>query len=395
MKMSIKVFKERGLLSLFFRVTEYVFEFLKAIFFGPGDVLYVSGCPGGSRFYRCYNQAEELAQFGIKAKVISQDNIGLKWITKKYKLFIFQRVIYNDHIEKIISDIKKQDKPILFETDDLVFDPEYLSSMHYYNHMSKQERGWYENGIGREILEDPFVSHCIVSTKYLAKALNGKYSDKTVFVSKNKMNSKQVEYAESALERKAEIKPNDGKIKIGYFSGSKSHDNDFDTISDVLIDVLGENKNVVLMIVGHLKLDDKFNQVAGQIEYHNFVPMKKLPQLMLCADINIAPLEIDNPFCQGKSELKFFEAGLLGIPTIASATESFKDAITDQKDGMLAENEEQWREKLLQLIENQDLRNKIGEATKKTAIEKYTTLKIHPETQELADFIKKSYEQKQ
>ena len=37
-------------------------------------------------------------------------------------------------------------------------------------------------------------------------------------------------------------------------------------------------------------------------------------------DINLAPLEVGNPFCEAKSQLKFFEAGLVNCTTIASPT---------------------------------------------------------------------------
>jgi hypothetical protein len=53
-----------------------------------------------------------------------------------------------------------------------------------------------------------------------------------------------------------------------------------------------------------------------------------------------------NEFTDSKSPLKFFEAGVLGVPTVASATETFRDAINDGCDGFLATSVEQWSEKI-------------------------------------------------
>jgi len=388
LKMTVKVYKERGLINLIRRVFLYLKEFVLALFIRPGDVLYISGCPGGSRFYRCHNQAEELKLYGIKSKIISQDNLNLLRVVKKFKVFIFQRVIYNEHIKDTISVIKKQKKAIIFETDDLVFDPRYISFMHYYNFFGDEEKSWYRNGIGREILEDAYAENCIVSTDFLKEALREKYPDKNIFISYNKLNKNQIKYAQQALSKKEKIKPNDGKIRIGYFSGSQSHDNDFETISNVLLEILKENKDAVLMTVGQLDINGKFGEVRSQIEKFDFIPLKKLPELMLKADIDIVPLEINNPFCQAKSALKFFEAGLLEIPTVAAATDSFEKVIKNGENGFLAEDENDWREYITKLIKEKELRIKIGRKAKEDSLRKHTAKKIHSDTKKLAEFIK-------
>lgn len=51
-------------------------------------------------------------------------------------------------------------------------------------------------------------------------------------------------------------------------------------------------------------------------------------------DINLAPLEMDNLFCRAKSEIKFVEAGLLGISTIASRIDPVEQSIIDHHDGL-------------------------------------------------------------
>lgn len=398
--MTVKIYNERGFISLIQRIFLYLNDLARGLFFlikynKKKDILYISGCPGSSRFYRCLNQSEELANYGLKTEIINQNNPYVKYMLRNFDTFIFQRVIYNKHISNIIKEIKKQKKEIIFETDDLVFDPEYIPQMHYYNFMSEEEKGWYENGIGREVLEDSYVKKCIVSTELLGKKLKEKYPEKNVYVSENKLNKKQAYWAEKALKKKEKIKVGDGKIRIGYFSGSKSHDADFEAVSDVILKILQEDSNVILMVVGHLNIDGKFSVVKNQIERHSFVPLRKLPQLILLADINIIPLEIDNPFCQAKSGLKFFEAGLVEVPTIASSTEPLRQIIENEKSGFLAETENDWEKYLKLLIGDQDLRIQIGSQAKIDSLEKYTTQKIHPGTEKLAKYmsrkIKKSF----
>ena len=53
------------------------------------------------------------------------------------------------------------------------------------------------------------------------------------------------------------------------------------------------------------------------------MPWRKLPEIQVQFDINLAPLEIDNPFGQSKSEIKYVEAALLRVPTIASPSDSY------------------------------------------------------------------------
>ena len=69
---------------------------------------------------------------------------------------------------------------------------------------------------------------------------------------------------------------------------------------------------------------------------HPFASWEKHLENIAGVDINIAPLEIGNPFCESKSELKFIEAGIVGVPTVAAATQTFREAIEDGVDGFVA-----------------------------------------------------------
>lgn len=338
-------------------------------FVRPADILFITGGVGDSARYRTEHVAEELRLKGLSASVTVQDNPFLASYADKFSVFVFHRVLYTPSVAKLIARIKEQKKEIIFETDDLVYDPEFLQHMDYYTKMNALERKLYEHGVGGEILTDPYVKVCTTSTNYLARKLQEK--GKKVFIVKNKLSKKDVADAELALQ---DVKKNSELIRVAYFSGTPSHNKDFATITGVLENILERHPEVRLVLAGPLDTEDRLNQRFGdRIERVLFAPRSEHFGNIAQVDINLAPLEIGNPFCESKSELKWFEAGIVGVPTVAAATEPFREAITDGVDGFVAETSEQWQEKLEKLITDRDFRVAMGEQARKTVLEKYTT----------------------
>ncbi len=77
------------------------------------------------------------------------------------------------------------------------------------------------------------------------------------------------------------------------------------------------------------------------------------------ADIFIAPLR-DNLFNVCKSPIKFLEYGALGIPGVFSRIAPYSQAIEDGRTGLLASSPAEWREALVRLIEDPQLRLTIA-----------------------------------
>ena len=88
-------------------------------------------------------------------------------------------------------------------------------------------------------------------------------------------------------------------------------------------------------------------------------------------DIVLAPLELGNIFCRAKSEIKFVEAGALGLPVVASAIDPYRDSITHGKNGFLVSTEKEWFQALSSLIEEPSLRARVGLAARETAMRDY------------------------
>lgn len=336
----------------------------------PGDVLLVSGGVGDSARYRTKHVAEELQMHGFRASVTVQDNPRLASYAETFQVFVLHRVLMTPAVDRLIARAKELSKTIIFETDDLVYDPAFLVHMDYWQKMNTLERKLYEKGVGGEVLADPYVRTATTTTSFLADKLREK--GKEVFIVPNRLTEEDVRWAEAAREKKTREKSS-GVVRVGYLSGTPSHNKDFATISDALIALFDRHPEMRLVLAGPLDTEDRLQQYADRIERVPFVSRRELFGNIASLDINLAPLEIGNPFCESKSELKFFEAGIVGVPTVAAATQTFREAITDGVDGFVAATIEEWTEKVGRLIADVALREKIGEAAHETALRRSTT----------------------
>lgn len=356
----------------------YSKKYLMTTFFPTsGKVFIIVNGVGDSAHYRAFNQAEELNFHKIKTTVVNQNCPLLNFLAKSGDIFIFARTFFTPRLKRFFQELKKQNKVVFFETDDLVFDIKYIQDTDLFKKMTMLEKIQYHSGVGEEILRDSFVKNCVTSTEYLKNILE-KYNKK-VFVSQNKISFQEEKLAQKIIAEKNEIKEKSDFIKIGYFSGTPSHNKDFATIIPTIKNILKKYSQVKLFLVGQLDAGDELNQFKDQLVFLPFSPRKKYFQNLSEVDINLAPLVLNDPFCEAKSEIKFTEAGILGIPTVAIANQTFSQAITDGQNGFLAKNEKEWEEKISFLIENEIFRKNMGKKARVKVLRDFTNSQSHNE----------------
>ncbi|OGI34920.1 MAG: hypothetical protein A2259_03605 [Candidatus Moranbacteria bacterium RIFOXYA2_FULL_43_15] len=363
-------------------VAEYLKIYFKAFFVGSGDVLFITGGVGDKAHYRAFGPAEELRHHGFKCSVTVEDNPNLPKYAGRFKVFVFHKVSSdrNKKNELLVNEIKKQKKEIIFDTDDLDFDPQYLSHMDYFSKISQSEQEQFQKGIGAWLLSDPYVKTCTVSVAYLADKLREK--GKKVIVVANKLSDRELELTDRIMESP---KKDDGFIRIGYYSGTLSHNKDFATVTSALIFVMRKYQKVKLTLAGPLDMENELNEFRDRIEILPRVSRDKYYGNVYKCHINLVPLELGNPFCESKSEIKFMEAGILKIPTVAARNRTYSEAIEDGVDGFLAGSEEEWIDKLDRLIEDENLRRSMGEKAREKILKDYTNKNSH--NREYYDYI--------
>ena len=338
------------------------------------DVLFVNGYNPNifshPYRYRVLHQIEQLNTSYLKSIDIFYIDLD-PLIVRNFRVIIFYRCPLTKEIEEAITLAKKLNKKVLFDIDDLVFDTNYTNLNTYVKNLSKSEKSIYDKGV---ILMGKTLKLCegaITTTEALAKELK-KYVPE-VFINRNVASEEMWRLSQKVLENKTKIIKNSTETIIGYFSGSISHNPDFQMIVPYLTKILQEFKNVKLLTVGELNYHDNFKNLSAQIIKKKFVDWKELPELIGSVDINIAPIE-DNVFNEAKSENKWVEAALVKVPTVASNIGAFKETIIDGKTGLLCTKPEEWYNALKILIKDKYLRKTIGSNAFEFCKEKYNAL---------------------
>lgn len=331
------------------------------------DVLFINGCtlPHPSR-YRVDHQIEQLYANGLTADSVFYEDLNLSH-EKFYKTFIFFRCPVTDTIKEFIKNAKSQNKVIIYDIDDLVFDKEYTKTIKHLDKLSKEELDLYYDGVNRMGDTLKLCDYAITTTERLATELK-KYV-KEVYINRNVSSEKMVELSRKALKNKI----TDGnKIVIGYLSGSITHNADFEMILPVIKKIMTKYSNVYLKVVGELTVPEELNDFKDRIISSPFVSWKKLPEIIASLDINLAPLE-NSIFNEAKSENKWVEAALCKVCTIASNIGAFKKFIKNNETGILCDSEDDWYNALEKLINDTEYRNHISSMANSYVLKNYVT----------------------
>lgn len=99
-------------------------------------------------------------------------------------------------------------------------------------------------------------------------------------------------------------------------------------------------------------------------------------------DVGIMPL-VDAPWQRGKSGYKLVQYMACGLPVVASPVGVNSAIVSSGGNGFLARAEQEWRDALLNLIGNGDLRRRFGEAGRARAVESYSLTSQAPRLIEL------------
>jgi glycosyltransferase involved in cell wall biosynthesis len=309
----------------------------------PRHIAYFCEYPDASTFrYRVFNPGLTLAAnpaCGVSGSWFDHRDLSAddSFIDVADALVIC-RARYNSGIARMIARSRARGIPVLFDCDDLVFD---IGRVHMLLDTLNLEQSWegvwddWFASTGRIGATMGLCDAFIATNRYLAERVSEYDPRLRTAIVPNYLNRAQQELSQGYHRAKqASGWARDGRIHIGYFSGSPTHARDFAIVAPAISRLLARNPRVLLRIVGSLDPGKDLRRYRDQIEFYPLQDFLNLQRLIAEVEINIAPLQ-DNIFTNCKSNLKFFEAAICGTLTLATPTFSFRNSIAHGKTGFL------------------------------------------------------------
>ncbi|TLU70820.1 glycosyltransferase [Lichenicoccus roseus] len=330
-------------------------------------ILFVIGEPGTpGATYRCRRNAAACRAAGYTTETVDLYDVNPENLARA-DLLVVWRAAMSPHIETMFRLAREAGTRIAFDIDDLMTRPdlariEIIDGIRTIGTTESATRGYFE-GMLRTLHGADF---CVTTTAELATEL--RLQCDVAHVLPNVFEEETLRRARYALRRRQET-GDDGVLRLGYAGGTRTHQRDFAAAAPALARVLRSRPQAMLVLFreagnknGLLQMDEflEFEGLEERIEWRDMVPLDTLPEELARFDISLCPLEVGNVFCEAKSELKYFEAALAGVCTVASPTGSYRRAIRDGITGFLAADDATWEAALLRLIDEPGLRRTIA-----------------------------------
>jgi GT2 family glycosyltransferase/glycosyltransferase involved in cell wall biosynthesis len=351
---------------------------------GPLRVAFLSGEPDTpGHKYRVVRMAEAVQALGGEPTIVRLADAGanLDHFETADLVYIWRAAWDEDNVAPVVENARKRGAPVVFDIDDLIVEPalvgtDLIDGLRSQNHDLQGIMDFFERLQKTLAAADYACTPTPFLTQYVQR-YSSTPVDKVAFRIPNGFDEAFVKKARLAA-RTRRSEPKDGLVRIGYATGSKTHQADFAKAAPAVARILREHPEARLVAftgqwgpVLDLAEFPEFDGLAGQVEWRQFVPIADLPFELARFDINLAPLEVGNIFCEAKSELKYFESALVDTPTVASPTEPYRIAIEHGVSGFLADSTEEWYAALKALMDDPALRRSMARTAQFDSIVRY------------------------
>ncbi len=324
----------------------------------------------GCSWWRCIQPAKMFEKQGLaEVRIFDQIEMGDQEVEDlmDWGEVIVQQSSMGINQVAATARLKSSGKTVIGDYDDLTFscspfNPAYktlgLNEVKV-NFDGKERKLWEDGKNGFDLKANYFrykslqdllkLFDGVTTTNSFIKDIYGQYNDAT-FILPNSIDFNLF---------KPFPKRENKRIRIGW-TASDSHYSEIWMVKRIMRRIINKYGDKVLFVEqGNLsELTVEFNK--NEIEMNEWVQLELYPIKFaaLNLDIGICPLD-KTEFNRAKSQLKWSEFSAIRVPTVCSNLEPY-ECVEDGVTGMLASDEDEFFNKLCELIDDKQLRDKIA-----------------------------------
>ena len=345
--------------------------------FGAGKrVLFLTGIDGAPLRYRVWHLGEQLAQAGIESRAFYHSDVAALAAARGADCVVLFRAPYSVTVAAVVAEARRRKIPVVFSVDDLVFRTDLLDDAPALGLARPEVVAGFRQSVEAYARSFAAADYFLGSTEHLVQAAQD--AGRVSFLHRNGLGSPLLACAERArAAARAASSSNGGgahPLRIGFLSGTDTHDRDLEAIAMPLRRLLEQSPQVTLVLGGPVALPAALQDLDGRVERWPFVAWSDLPARLATLDVSLAPLELPNAFNQAKSEVKYLEAAAVQVATVASPSEAFRAATRDGTSGLLAADEEEWGRALERLVRTDEERSSLARLARRDVYRRYSPL---------------------
>ncbi|MEY2473007.1 MAG: hypothetical protein QOK28_2336 [Actinomycetota bacterium] len=330
---------------------------------GVGRVLFIAGIDGAPLRYRAFLPAEALGLLGVHTDVRYYRDTSVPELARVADAIVVYRVPATAEVLDLISAARTRGAVVLYDVDDLIFDPELAAEIPALSILPPDEAALWLEGVRRYRTTMEACDGFVGSTQPLldhAASVTGLPTYRFA----NGVGLLVAQQSDAALRKPR----TPGPLRIGYLSGTNTHDHDWAMVEPAVAALLRAHADVELWLVGLVEPSEALDEFASRVKRVGFTDWTALPKLLRDLDVNLAPLTANSRFNEAKSAIKWLEAALVATPTIASPTQPFREAIEHGRNGLVAHTSDEWRAALEALVTDAPLRRRLGTRARRDAL---------------------------
>ena len=269
---------------------------------------------------------------------------------KDFDIVVLQRATDGLGVDFLIE-AKKHNIPVIYEVDDSLFN--IADTNPAYKHYTRKDVRY---AINYTVNNSDYMT---VSTPYLSEYYKKEVGKQEIVILPNSIPLSK-EYDRTNLVQKKS-----GKFRI-LLTGGISHTGDWSFMANTFRDLVHNSKGEIeIMIFGFVP---KALEGLPNTFYVKAVPVEKYMETLakLNFDLMLAPLA-DIDFNTYKSNLKFIESAVMGVPMIGSDVIAYNSTIIDGHNGwLLPNNPYRWMKHIERIRKDKELLKTVAANAYKT-----------------------------
>ncbi|MBM3261434.1 glycosyltransferase family 4 protein [Candidatus Kaiserbacteria bacterium] len=184
---------------------------------------------------------------------------------------------------------------------------------------------------------------------------------------------------------------------IGWLGTGPEHMKNLPILAPVFRRLIERDVPFSFMLIGAFGDKDVyglFENIPGLnvrfIDKIAYTDPESAPREIIKFDVGVVPHQSEGVWNRGKTSMKVLEYMACAVPAMVSDFGEMPYMITDGVNGFVARSEDEWVEKLSQLLQDKHLRERLGREGQKTVQERYSFDAIIPQVEQVIRMVEKS-----